>query len=248
VLNLKLNSQLFFATLAAVATIAWVVPSHSALFRNSYISFELPPNWTCAPDGTEWVCKNKSTKTGKELQEAIIILTAKEAGPSDTLEYYKSQLSQPKPSQDNKGKVTLSKVMSVNAKMIRNHQWVDGLHYGREIFTYYTRYLGTVKDRIAIMVTFSAYKDSFTKYSADFLKAVESLEVIAPKAQSESNLAASGARRNEMIGAPIDTNFAADVVNKEPPKSEGTDTQTQMILFGVIALAVVILIARRKKT
>ena len=51
-------------------------------FRNAYVSFELPPNWNCKLEGSEWVCENDfSAKT----KEAIIILTAKEVGPTDTL-------------------------------------------------------------------------------------------------------------------------------------------------------------------
>ena len=58
---------------------------------------------------------------------------------------------------------------------------MDGIHLGSEVETYYTRYAATVKDSLGILVTFSAHKDHYSKYSNDFVKAIQSLKVIAPK-------------------------------------------------------------------
>lgn len=143
-------------------------------FSNAYVSFELPSHWTCKREVSEWVCgsqyRDKST-------QAIIVLTAKESGPTDTPQAYKTHLTRSR--QTSSG--TPSKVLHVRERHIKGHVWVDGMHLGSEVNNFYTRYLATVKGRLAIIVTFSAHKKYYTQYSSDFLRAIESLRVVASK-------------------------------------------------------------------
>ena len=147
-------------------------------FSNQYVSFELPPNWNCKLEGTEWLCVSQLEK---QSREAIIILTAKEVGPSDNLDSYKKHLNTPRVLTDPTGKPVTSQILNVKETQINGHTWVDGMQLGSEISSYYTRYLVTTKDKLALAVTFSAHKNHYTKYSQDFLKAVQSLRVIASK-------------------------------------------------------------------
>lgn len=174
--------------------------SLAATFSNQYVSFELPSNWSCKLDGTEWLCVSQLEKQSKE---AIIVLTAKEVGPNDTLDAYMNNVKTPRVLQDVSGKPVTSQVLNVKQRLINNHPWVDGMQLGSEIASYYTRYLGTVKDRLAILVTFSAHKNHYTKYSQDFLKAVESLRVVASRdLLSPPAQAMTGA--NERIGGQME--------------------------------------------
>jgi hypothetical protein len=152
--------------------------AHAKLFRNSYVQFELPDQWNCNIEGTEWVC---SSQNKNDAKESIIILTAKEIGPQDSFQIYETYLKTPKPVQLSNGKTVLSQVKNVRTRKINDHPWVDSLHLGSEIPGYYTRYLATIKDKIAILVTLSAHQKFYTKYSTDYFKAVESLRVIASK-------------------------------------------------------------------
>jgi hypothetical protein len=147
-------------------------------FRNAYVSFELPPNWNCKLEGSEWVCENDFA--GK-TKEAIIILTAKEVGPTDTLQAYLAHLQTPRTLTGRGGAPTKSQIIHVKERMIGNQIWIDGMHLGSEIGPYFTRYLATIKDKISVLVTFSAHKEHYTKYSGDFIKAVESLRIVASK-------------------------------------------------------------------
>ncbi|MGE0633043.1 MAG: hypothetical protein AB7O96_11580 [Pseudobdellovibrionaceae bacterium] len=148
-------------------------------FRNAYIAFELPDSWKCVLEATEWVCRSEFDR---EAREAIIILTAKEVGPTDTFESYEAHLNASKMTTNRAGSPSPSRVVYKSKRVKVNDQpWVDGLHLGSEVPNYFTRYLATVKDRIAILVTFSAHRTHYTKYSKDFFRAVESLRVIATK-------------------------------------------------------------------
>ncbi len=191
--------RLFIILLSAsLCQVAW-----GKRFRNAYVSFELPPNWNCKLEGAEWVCENDYSKKQKE---AIIILTAKEVGPSDSLAAYMTQLQTPRVLPGKAGQPTKSKVIHVQQRTIANQLWVDGMHEGSEVAAYFTRYMATIKDRIAILVTFSAHKEHFSKYANDFRQAIESLRVVATK-----DLLNDQARGQEgphgFIGAPIGQNI-----------------------------------------
>lgn len=152
--------------------------SNAKLWKNAYISFELPEKWNCTLEQTEWVCR--STEPG--LAEAIVILTAKEVGPQDSLANYEAHLKRPRTIVTRTGQAVTSTVYQTELRTIANHPWVNSLQFSSEVYNYYTRYLATTKDRIAVLVTFSAHKLHYSKYSQDFFRAIDSLRVVATKA------------------------------------------------------------------
>lgn len=166
-----------------ILSLFFLVPAFSQIaqaktFRSAYVQFDLPERWNCNLEGTEWVC---SSTNKNDARESIIILTAKEAGPQDNLAAYERHLRAPKMANNASGKPITSQVKNVRMRKISGQDWVDALHLGSEIPGYYTRYLATTKDKLAILVTFSAHQKYFSKYANDFLRAIESLKVIASK-------------------------------------------------------------------
>jgi len=163
-------------SLIALLPILLTTAAHAKPFRNAYISFELPPSWNCNLEQTEWVCRSESSK---ESKEAIIILTAKEVGPTDSFQLYEGHLNSPITMNLKTGGTAESKIVyKAKTVQINDQPWIDGLHMGSEVPNYFTRYLATIKGKIAVLVTFSAHKQFYTKYSNDFFKAVMSLRVI----------------------------------------------------------------------
>lgn len=174
-------SHLKFCLLTLVAILV-SFNSNAKVFRNAYISFEMPDTWKCVLEQTEWVCRSDPEKFQKEAKEAIIILTAKEVGPTDSLLQYEQHLNAPIQTVGRNGVTSTSKIQ-YKAKQVKvNDQvWIDGLHLGSEVNNYFTRYMATVKDKIAVLVTFSAHTAFYAKYSNDFHKAIMSMRVIATK-------------------------------------------------------------------
>lgn len=222
----------------------FALPSHGRLFKNAYVQFELPANWDCQMEGTEWVCSSKNKNDSKE---SIIILTAKEVGPQDSLAAYEAYLKKPKPLVQQNGKTTGSIVKTSKQRRIQNHPWIDALHLGSEIPSYYTRYLATVKDKLAILVTLSAHQKYYTKYSNDFFKAVESLRVIATKDLFENRQAAKsgalGRPATESFGntpaVPIPQTMGRDdAVGGIPEEGEGQNSRTALMVLGLILMAI----------
>ncbi len=208
-------------------------PASAERFHNAYVSFELPANWKCQREHTETVCTSSFDKKSKE---AIIILTAKEVGPTDTFQAYLAYLQTPKTIPSSDGKSQPSKVLHVRERNISNHKWVDGMHLGSEVTSYYTRYVATIKDRIAILVTFSAHKTHYTKYSKDFIKAVDSLRVVADKnlLSDRPNLQVRGA--NETIGAPIGQILPQHSVEELPTEESGFLGRNASTLLGLLLI------------
>lgn len=230
---------------ASTLVLLFSFSANAKLFSNSYVSFELPPSWDCTREGTEWLCVSQFERSTQK--EAIIVLTAKEVGPADTLAQYLAHLQGPRLLPVKGGSPVPSKVYTVQNRMINNHPWVDGLHFGSEISTYYTRYLATVKDRIAILVTFSAHRTNFTKYSSDFIRAIDSLRVTATKDLLGKTPTAGQQQGAEMTGTPIPTALGpSDTVPLEN-STQGSPIR-KMLGLALILLAVgIFLVMRRKK-
>jgi hypothetical protein len=220
-------------------------PANAKQFKNAYISFEIPERWNCILEATEWVCRSQDTN---ESKEAIIVLTAKEVGPSDSLQLYDGHLKSPIKTTTKTGEVIMSQVMSPpSQKKINNLLWVDGFHQGSEVQNYYTRYIATIKEKIAVLVTFSAHKEFYTKYAQDFFNAVNSLNVIATK-NSLQDPSIQGS--NGTLG-PISTGQGNGMVidGLEPMVQPQKKNNKMMYVVGAIVLAAIglLLLIRMKK-
>jgi hypothetical protein len=215
---------------AALAVILTSLTLEAKVFRNAYVAFELPDTWKCALEHTEWVCRSESTA---ESKEAIIILTAKEVGPTDSFDAYTQHLATVQ-------KQGASRVVYPPKQVkINDHVWIDGLHMGSEVPNYFTRYLASIKDRIAILVTYSAHKNFYTKYSQDFFKSIQSLRVIAT-ANLLDNPQANGIRASsETLGAPIGSAMPQDMSMQEGQNEGAAGSQgqkTKMMMMGIAIL------------
>jgi hypothetical protein len=220
---------------------AIVVPSfaHAKLFQNSYVKFELPDNWQCNMEQTEWICRSVDKSSARE---AIVILTAKEVGPLDTLTEYESYLKKPKVAVDAKGQSITAQIKQIQRRSVKNHEWVDGLLLGSEIPNFYTRYLATTKSRVAVLVTFTAHQRFYTKYSKDFFNAISSLEVLASDALlNQRSLAPLGSDSSLLgynVGGVIPQDMLAEADCIDGEDCGGTESGD----FGDTALALVFLI------
>lgn len=215
------------------------------VFSNAYISFEIPDTWKCMLEQTEWVCRSELSK---EAKEAIIILTAKEVGPTDSYSLYEQHLNTPKKIQTRTGTSVDSKISYAPKQYKINDQlWIDGLHFASEVPSYYTRYLAGIRNnKIAILVTFSAHKDYYTKYSQDFIKAVQSLRVIAT-----DNILSTRQGPLNSSGGTLGVNTSKflpeepQMADEEYPENSGN--KKWLVLAGIILCALGVYIFLKKK-
>jgi hypothetical protein len=236
-----------FRSLAPLAIILLSFSANAKVFRNAYISFELPDTWRCNLEQTEWVCRSEQTK---ESKEAIIILTAKEVGPTDTYPLYQAHLDTPIAVTFKGGGGTVSKVVyKSKQENINDQMWVDALHMNSEVPNYFTRYVATIKNKIAILVTFSAHKQYYTKYSQDFFKAVQSLRVIASATITNNNMPTQIRPGSETFGYGSGQGMPGDMY-QEGQGSGGKSNKLMMLLgalFLVVLGAVIFMRAKKNK-
>jgi LPXTG-motif cell wall-anchored protein len=242
------NQRITFSLSITLLSILLTTSAQAKTFRNAYISFELPATWNCNLEQTEWVCRSESSK---ESKEAIIILTAKEVGPTDSMQLYEQHLNTPITLNLKTGGATDSKIVYKSKTVQINDQtWIDGLHLGSEVQNYFTRYLATIKGRIAVLITFSAHKQFYTKYSQDFFKAVMSLRVTETKNLGSSSDLGPIRPGNGTLGPGSFQNaMPADMMN--PEENTGAKGSNKMMLLGIAvilaAAGVYIFLKKRQK-
>jgi hypothetical protein len=237
--------KIFFTALALFACKA-----HAKSFKNAYIAFDMQDNWKCELEQTEWVCRAEDPQ---EAKEAVIILTAKEKGPTDSFPLYETHLNTPINTVSRNGEVMASilKYKAVKAK-INDHYWIDSLHQNSEVKNYFTRYMGTIKDQIAILVTFSAHNKYYAKHSGNFDKTIRSLRVVGAN-EIHKFLASEGQFfGNEKFGRPAGATEILAGPNEisRSPASYIYDRKKELALKGLYLIVLIFLISKvmsRKK-
>jgi hypothetical protein len=150
--------------------------------------------WTCTPQGPI------------EAKEAVIVLAAKVAGPEDNLVNFHTYLSAPKRLPTKVGTPMPSQVMYAQERMLAGTKWVQAQHLGAEIQEFYTLYLATVKDSLAILVSFSAEKTRYKNYNPIFDRAIKTLKIVA---------------NNKLLFPKNQLNPTTDVIGISPAQATG---------------------------
>jgi LPXTG-motif cell wall-anchored protein len=221
--------------------------AQAKMFSNSYVSFQLPDNWSCKQNNTEWVCRSANNEQAKQ---AIIVFTAKEVGPNDNFAYYNQYLKSPKTPRHRDGTVsTASKVQHLKTVNIGNSQWIDALHLGSLLPNFYSRYLITIKGRVSVLVTFSAKKEVYTQYSRNFFESINSLKVTAPDFKipiANSNHVDGGLNGGDPMDSGPDWSDTEGSINV----TDNGEKSSNLPIYGVALLligAAAFFLLRRKK-
>lgn len=107
-----------------------------------HLSLQLPPEFSCKIENKDHVCVTAT-------RDRYVIYAMKIKGNEDTLELYKARFPQ-------------AKIVEINGV-----KWVDATRTPGEMPGYSTRYLATVDEDIAVLVTFTARDEQFAKFNED---------------------------------------------------------------------------------
>jgi len=230
--------------LVVFCLLAFSINAHSKTFKNAYIAFEMQDDWKCSLEQTEWVCRADDPQ---EAKEAVIILTAKEKGPTDNFTIYEQHLNSPIETFPRLGAKMISILKySAQKSKINDHLWLDGLHQDSEVKNYFTRYMATTKDQIAILVTFSAHNKAFAKHSINFEKAIRSLRVVAARDINKYMAAEKLPFGSERFGAD---RFTAEIATISAEMARGPASEKynarKTIGLGVLILAIALFLISR---
>ncbi len=215
---------------AIAALMTWGLVGNAKTFQNSYIAFEVPDDWTCAQEGVAWTC---TPRNNPEAKEAVIVLAAKVAGPEDNIPTFTSFLKQPKKIVTKVGTPMPSQVMYAQLRALGGQNWVQSQHLGSEIQDYYTLYLATVKDRLAILISFSADKAHYAKYNPIFDKAIRTFKIVANQQLLFPKIPAPGAPDGFAIQGP---SLKSEDLRPPPEQRSRSRTGVMIVLGFVLAL------------
>ena len=191
-------------------------------FSSSYLQFEIPNDWNCNFRKTYYYCSNANTKTSKE---ALIILTAKQIGPEDTLDRIAKKLNIPKTITNANGLAIQSKVYETNYVNINNHRWVKSVHVNSENQEYYTYYLATTANGLSILFTLSLNQNYVKNYKQLINSIFTTLKLIKPSTVNDPQ---------EASPIPISEN-AEQTIEDELTKGPGVFGLDKTTLFIAIA-------------
>lgn len=225
-----------------LALLVLPLTAQAKIFKNSYVSFEVPDNWNCIQEGVAWTC---TPATPIEAREAVIVLAAKVAGPEDNLVNFQTYLGQPKKLATKVGTPMPSQVMYAQERTLAGTKWIQAQHLGSEIQQFYTLYLATVKDSLAILISLSAEKSKYPNYNGVFDRAIKTLRITANNSQlfpknklnpttDVIGIANQGGDNNDTLPMPLaknKTNFAP-----------------VLLLLGLVIAGLAVFMTKRKKS
>ncbi len=250
---MKLSLDPFLGRHKLLNKMSWVLicallssPTFARKFTSQYCEFELPSGWDCALEGTEWVCQSSNKDRKKE---AIIILAAKIRGSQDSLAQYQAYLKKAKTFTLPGGKTQVSEAKYTKLNDVNDQKWVDSLHMASEVPGFYTRYMATVKEDLGIAVTFSVAKDHYSSYQELFESIISTLKVFRQKNVKPTDFKLAGNKGDLLDAVPIPDSARAFDIGGDAMKRKqsGGSGEGDMIIYGLLAAAVVFGITRLKK-
>lgn len=157
---------------------ALLEPALAKSFANTYVSFDIPDDWQCSLEKTEYVCKPPAGPDGK--YSMIVILTAKEVGPMDSPQLYIQHLQN-----DVGTKAGVKTVRAPTSTLIGQVIWLDAIYLNSEVKNYQTRYLARTEGNLGVLVTFSAHRSVAKQAQAISDQIAKSVQVNSYRARPE---------------------------------------------------------------
>lgn len=169
--SLKSSTVPLVMAVALFIVLLFTNKASGEVFHSRYLRFSLPEGWTCDQEGSEFVCMPPHPK-GKKVGE-IFVLAAKYQGDIDNLPNYMQELKKNKSKTNESSLVDGPKIDDEIAGI----SWVEATHFGSEIEGFYTTYMATVTNGLAVLVTFSARKDDYPQFKELIRPCIQSLEI-----------------------------------------------------------------------
>ena len=218
----------------------FTLQAEAKVFQNSYVSFEVPDKWNCLQEGVAWTC----TPSGAiESREAVIVLAAKVAGPEDNLVNFHTYLGQPKKLATKVGTPMPSSVMYAQERVLAGTKWIQAQHLGSEIQQFYTLYLATVKESLAILVSFSSEKSKYPQYNPIFDNAMKTLKITASNQLLFPKNKLNGT--TDIIGIAAGQP-GSDEMMPPPPGKRKSGYTFLLLVFGLIVAGAAVFFTKKK--
>lgn len=154
-------------------------------YKTSYLKFSSDILLNCVPTklGTT-ICV---ATTPEHKENVLVTFGSKLPGAKDNMKDYKTHLKREQTNRTPAGKEFKSKISFLKETKIEDTNWIDALHKGGELENYFTRYLATVHNGVAVVFAVTIVEEKYKNYSLWLKKLVNSLRVlaVAPKDKTQ---------------------------------------------------------------
>jgi hypothetical protein len=216
--------------------------------KTAYVSFDQPEKWQCELSQGVWICQSNLET---DRRESVILSIATVASEWDSVENYEEYLKKVRTIQDEEGKTLSTDIKYVRKRNINGFWWVDSLQFNSELPGFWARYLATVQNKYAILITYIVSDEHYKQLAPQFERMIASLK---PNKELDLNIASKqdgggipGAnimgRREEIIKNLLNA-------HKSKPKEQVVPAGNMVSIFLGLILAVVIgayIVLRRRK-
>ena len=234
---MQLSMRPFRLTLASLVALSTPIQAQAKTFKTQFLKFEIPANWSCSQEEIDWICQPDNTA---ERSEAMIVVVTKAVNEiDDTFPKYEETLKAKRAMRDLLGNAYQSDVKYVRTRDIKGQKWIDSLHLGSEIPGFYSRYVASIKEQVAGLITYSVSESVYPKYAAMMDQMIDTVEIFFdPKAFQE----AMKAGPSGILGVPRRGGgkfTAAKVENATAPTAPTPKTDPSQIVGGLILVGAV---------
>lgn len=221
-------------------------------FSNSFISFDHPDGWKCEKSQGVFICQGTEEP---ERKESLVMAIAIIAGEKDTFEDYEKFLKTPQEIYDESGNPLKSEMRYVRRQNINGFDWIDSLQYNRELPGFWARYLATIHNKLAILVTYVVSDENYSKMAPQFERMIKTLKPNAEfNLNSLSSQASSDIPTKEVMGKTA--GLMKDRLNPKkgtkPSVAPENPLMSVRLLITVFAIFVLVVVAfariRKSKT
>lgn len=147
----RLIRRIFFGLMMTLISLQGAL-GHALSLNTSYLSLELPTDWTCEQKSRFWTC---FPARNPDLHSAALTVSAKETAPEENLNLLIQQLAQPKVISKKNGAPVTSRQVWQKAIKVGATDAFEALHQDREIEGYNTYYLVSVVDGLTVALSLS---------------------------------------------------------------------------------------------
>lgn len=213
--------------------------------KTTYVAFDHPEGWKC--DFTEgvWICQST---LDPDRKESLVMSIAALASEWDNIENFEDYLKQPREIKDDAGNAITSEISYTRRRNLNGHIWIDSLQHNSELPGFWTRYLATVNQRLAILITYIVSDEHYSKLAPQFERMVVSATLVndsggsVPSEQGETALPGP-----ERLGPSTDLLKSRLNVSKGDKTAQPDKGDSLALPLIVLAAAVTYLVWRRKK-
>jgi hypothetical protein len=238
----KFLSVVFLCVLAPVP--AWAL-------KTAYVSFDHPEGWRCELSQGVWICQSTAEA---ERRDSVVLSIATMATEWDTIDNYLEYLKKPRTITDDQGKPLESKVTYARKRDINGITWIDSLQVNSELPGFWSRYVATVHNKLAILITYVVSQEHYQRLAPQFERMVGSLR---PNAEFDLNIAS---KQGEMPlpGAsklgPVSSDILRERLKPASPPREETpeepegDSSTVWLAMLVLVAAAAYWVVRKRRS